>query len=132
MTINPDGRRRAEVNVTPMIDILFVLIILFMVITPITSRGLPALVPQPPSAGMHDDKPPSQIVITVRGNGTILLNRESFDLASLRAKLEHLYKTGASNVIFVRGDKAIEFGRVAEVIDLARGAGVYHVALMTN
>jgi biopolymer transport protein ExbD len=51
---------------------------------------------------------------------------------SLRVRLEHLYKNGATRVIFVRGEKAIEFGRVAEVIDMARGAGVYHVALMTN
>ena len=70
--------------------------------------------------------------MTVRSDGTLLLNREPLNIASLRARLEHFYKSGATRVIFVRGEKAIEFGRVAEVIDMARGAGVYQVALMTN
>ncbi len=132
MTAGSHGPERAQINMTPMIDVLLVLIIIFMVITPITPRGLNTLVPQPPSAGPEAAEPSHDIVITVRGDGTALLNQEPLDLAELQARLERLYKSGATRVIFVRGEKSIEFARVAEVIDLARGAGVYRVALMTN
>ena len=132
MTAGSDGHERAEINMTPMIDVLLVLIIIFMVITPVTSRGLNTLVPQPPSTAPEAAEPSHDIVVTVRGDGTMLLNQEPLDLAALQARLERLYKSGATRVIFVRGEKSIEFARVAEVIDLARGAGVYRVALMTN
>ena len=71
-------------------------------------------------------------MVTVRSDGTLLLNSEPLNLTALRARLEQSYKSGATRVIFVRGEKAIEFGRVAQVIDMARGAGVSHVALLTN
>ena len=132
MTVGGGHGQKAEINMTPMIDVLLVLIIIFMVITPLTPRGLPALVAQPPSSDPYDEKWSPEIVVTVRSDGTLLLNREPLNIASLRARLEHFYKSGATRVIFVRGEKAIEFGRVAEVIDMARGAGVYQVALMTN
>jgi biopolymer transport protein ExbD len=131
-TIGPGGRKKAEINITPLIDVLLVLIIIFMVITPLTPRGLPALVAPPPSNEPHDDKLFPEIVVTVRSDGTLLLNREPINFTSLRVRLEHLYRNDATWVIFVRGEKAIEFGRVAEVIDMARGAGGYEVALMTN
>jgi biopolymer transport protein ExbD len=131
-TIRPGGRKKAEINITPLIDVLLVLIIIFMVITPLTPRGLPTLVAQPPSNDPQDDKRFPEIVVTVRSDGTLLLNREPLNLTSLRVKLEYFDKSGGTRVIFVRGEKAIEFGRVAEVIDTARGAGFHHVALMTN
>ena len=131
-TINTGGRKKAEINMTPLIDVLLALIIIFMVITPLTSRGLPTLVAQPPPSERRDDKQFPKIVMTVRSDGTLLLNSEPLNLKSLRIKLEHFYKDGATGVIFVRSGRATEFGRVAEVIDMARGAGFYQVALMTN
>lgn len=81
---------------------------------------------------MKRDQTGQQIHVTVRSDGTLLLNSEPLNLTSLRIRLKHFYKNGATGVIFVRGERAIEFGRVAEVIDMARGAGFYQVALMTN
>lgn len=132
MAVNSNSRERADINVTPMIDVLLVLIIIFMVITPITSRGLNTLVPQPPQADGEKTRPENAIVVTVRGDGVTLLNQEPLDLAALQARLDRLYRNGATRVVFVRGDKGIEFQRVAEIVDLARGAGAYNVALMTN
>jgi biopolymer transport protein TolR len=131
MTVRTGGER-AEINMTPMIDVLLVLIIIFMVITPIAPRGLEALVPQQPRTGPEPVAPTQDIVVTVRSDGTNLLNREPLDSAGLQARLTRLYAAGATRVIFVRGDKDIEFRRVAEVIDMARGAGASRVALMTN
>jgi biopolymer transport protein ExbD len=112
-----------------MIDVLLVLIIIFMVIMPTTPLGLDALVPQPSDAKAP---PQTDIVITVRADGTYRLNQESLDLPGLQARLTALFRPGASQVIFIRGDKNLEFARVAEVIDLAHGIGLAHVGLMTN
>ena len=128
MSLSLPGRVRAEMNLTPMIDVLLVLIIIFMLITPTTSHGLEALVPQP-----HESAPArSEIVITVRTDGTVQLNRESMDLRALESRLGSLFRNGTNQAIFLRGDRDLEFARIAQVIDLARGVGAYRVGLMTN
>jgi biopolymer transport protein ExbD len=114
-TTNTGRRKKTE------IDVLLVLIIIFMVIIPLTPRGLPALVAQPPLSDPHDEKWSPEIVVTVRSDGTLLLNGETLNIVSLRVRLEHFYKNGAAGEIFVRGERAIEFGRAAEVVDMARG-----------
>lgn len=129
MTLGRPNRIKAEMNMTPMIDVLLVLIIIFMLITPTTSRGLEALVPQSaePTAPAR-----SEIVITVRSDGTLQLNRESMDLRMLESRLSVLFRSGVNQAIFLRGDRDLEFARIAQVIDLARGIGVYRVGLMTQ
>ena len=129
MTLGLPGSIRAEMNLTPMIDVLLVLIIIFMVITPTTSHGLEALVPQPSesTAPVRSD-----IVITVRIDGTVQLNEESIDLRMLESRLAGLLRNGANQAIFLRGDSDLKFATIAQVIDLARGVGAYRVGLMTN
>jgi biopolymer transport protein TolR len=129
MSLSLPGRIRAEMNLTPMIDVLLVLIIIFMLITPTTSHGLEALVPQP-----YESTAPtrSEIVITVRTDGTVQLNRESMELRTLESRLGSLFRDGANQAIFLRGDRDLEFARIAQVIDLARGVGAYRVGLLTN
>ena len=126
------GRHRPEINVTPMIDVLLVLIIIFMVIAPVTSRGLNTLVPQP----ARDDRsptPPSQdIVVTVNGDRTVDLNQEPVGLEDLHGRLQTVFRNHPSHVLFVRGRKDLEFQAVAEVIDIVRGAGLDRIALMTQ
>jgi biopolymer transport protein ExbD len=129
MTIGTGGGTRAEINMTPMIDVLLVLIIIFMVITPVAPRGFDALVPQPAS-GSDGDRPEA-LVVTVRGDG-MTLNRQPLTLEALRDRLAELFKLAPSRVVFVRGEAGIEFARVAEVIDIARAAGMNRVALMTD
>jgi len=132
MSVGSNGGQKAEINVTPMIDVLLVLIIIFLVITPIASRGLNALVPQ--QAKSDDTPAPARhdIVISVAANGQVSLNQEPMDLATLHSRLLALFKTGASTVVFVRGEKDLPFAEVAQVIDIARGAGVDRIGLMTR
>ena len=128
ISLGPKARQKAEINLTPMIDVLLVLLIIFMLITPY-SRGLDALIPQPSDSSASPD---SDIVITVRGDGTVRLNQETLDLPSLRFRLSRLFERSTHQAIFLRGEKEIEFGRIAEVIDLARSVGVFRIGLMTN
>jgi biopolymer transport protein ExbD len=131
MSFGPHGGFRANINMTPMIDVLLVLIIIFMVITPTTSHGLNALVPQPES-GPGAAAPSGDIVITVNGDRTVSINQETVALADLPGRLQRLYANHPGHPLFVRGGKGLEFQQVAEVIDIARGVGLDRIALMTE
>jgi biopolymer transport protein TolR len=131
MAVGPAAGVRAEINITPMIDVLLVLIIIFMIITPLQPEGLPALVPQP-AAVDTPTQPAHEIVITVRPGGVVLLNREPLDLPTLKTRLAHLFAAYINQAVFVRGEGDLQFRDVAEVIDLADGVGVYRVALMRS
>jgi biopolymer transport protein TolR len=132
MSLGSKGSQKADINMNPMIDVLLVLIIIFMVIAPTKSRGLDALVPQNSTADTPAETERHDIVITVNGNGQVSLNQEPMDLAALRARLLALFKTGAMAVVFVRGDKDLQFAEVAQVIDIAHSSGVMRVGLMTR
>jgi len=126
------NRQRAEINVTPMIDVLLVLVIIFMVITPIAPTGLNALLPQTAQDNRHAPTPPSgDIVVTVSTGGAVRLNREPVALADLDSRLLSLFRYHPSHVLFVRGEKGLDFREIAQVIDIARGVGLDRIALMT-
>jgi len=124
------ARSKAEINMTPMIDVLLVLIIIFLVITPLTPAGLRTLVPQPPDAEDHESS--RDIVVTVERDGSIRLNAERIKLLALDERLRQIYQVRGDAVMFVRGDQHLEFRQIAAVIDIAKGAGLQRVALMTN
>jgi len=119
---------KAQINVTPMIDVLLVLIIIFMVITPVVPTGLDASLPQDAQQGAvrHDT------VITVLGNGSVRLNEEPVELAVLHERLLRIFGARANSVVFIRGDKDLDFAQIAEVIDIAKGAGIDRIGLMTH
>ena len=123
---------KEEINVTPMIDVLLVPIIIFMVIMPLTPTGLRALVPQPPSPGRDDRPQRKDIVVQVGKNELILINGERVEFALLPGRLKRIFQTRGDDVIFIAGDKDLEFRSIAEVIDLANGAGLRRVALMAK
>jgi len=122
----------SEINMTPMIDILLVLLIIFMVITPMTPHGLEALVPQPPPPGAQQNVNDTRtVVIIINRDKTMLLNAEPMDENRLGARLEEVFKTRNERVVFVKGDPDLEYQVVTRAIDIAKGAGIDKVGLMT-
>ncbi len=129
MMLGNGPHRGAEINMTPMIDVLLVLIIIFLVIQPSRSTGLDTLVPQESQAG-KTSKPPEDIVVTVLREQAVKLNEQRVDLADLEGRLKHVLRRGAKPVLFVRTEEDLEFGRIAQVIDIAKGAQIDRVAFM--
>jgi biopolymer transport protein TolR len=121
MTVGGSSQR-AEINVTPMIDVLLVLIIIFMVITPTVPKGLLAALPQP-ATDNYNPPPGRDVVITVARGPQLHLNEEPIEYAALGQRLATLYRAGSANHIFVSGAHDLEFQEVARVIDVVRGAG---------
>jgi biopolymer transport protein TolR len=132
MGISLGGEKRGtivEMNVVPLIDILLVLLVIFMMITPLTPVGLPAVVPQ--AADPNSERQPEVIVVQVLNDGSLRINQVPVERQDLQARLEEIFKLRANRVAFVRGESAVEFEKVAQVIDVMRTAGVDSVGLMT-
>ena len=132
MAVGGSDGPKAEINMTPLIDVLLVLLIIFMVITPLTPKGLETLVPQPPPPGTPPSKADDRtVVIIIEKNGTMKINTEETTEANLGPRLEEIFKTRAERVVFVKGDPDIEYQFVARAIDTAKGVGIDKVGLMT-
>lgn len=132
MAVGGSGGAKADINMTPMIDILLVLIIIFMVITPLTPKGLEALVPQPPPPNQKPNQSDQRtVVIVINKDKSMSINQEATTEDKLGPRLEEIFKTRAERVVFVKGDPDLDFFYVAKAIDIAKGAGIDKVGLMT-
>src|SRR3990172_8649465 len=118
----------AEPNIVPLIDVLLVLLIIFMVITPLVPKGLDTLVPQPsPPDAKPDPAMEARTVVVQVGRAGLKINQEDTNWDQLGTRLEDIFKTRAEKVAFVKGEEDIQFAEVARAIDIMRGSGVEKV-----
>jgi len=122
----------ANINITPYIDILLVLLIIFMVIQPTTQYDLRARVPQEAPEDIPDDViiKSDAIVVSIATNGALQINQEPVTLDRLGARLFEIYSARANKNLFVQANVELPFGDVARVIDIAKGSGIGDVGLM--
>src|ERR1700686_19870 len=138
MAMGSKGGQNANMNVTPLIDVLLVLLIIFMVITPLTPKGLEALVPQPPPPNQKQPPPTPDRTIVVQlidhGAGNtpgLKINQDEAPWETLQGRLEDIFKTRAEKVMFVKGDDNVPFADLPSALDIAHSAGVDKVGLIT-
>jgi biopolymer transport protein TolR len=126
------GSSLSTPNIVPLIDILLVLIIIFMVITPQIPKGLDTLVPQPSKdQQQNQDLQNKTVVVQVNSNNQLKINNEDVTWDRLGPRMEEIFKERAEKVAFVKGDKDVLFMEVARAIDIMRGAGIDKIGLIT-
>jgi biopolymer transport protein TolR len=133
MAVGTKGGAMANINITPYIDILLVLLIIFMVITPIRQLDLDVKVPQNADEGNKTAAPdPNVIVVSVGDNVQIQINSEPVTIANLGSKLQEIYSARANKNMFISASPKLPYGDIVKVIDVAKGAGVGDVGLITE
>ena|SRR5579863_7766368 len=122
-----------DMNVTPLIDVLLVLIITFMVVTNLTPKGLDAIAPQSrPNDAKSQEVDTHTIVVSVEAGNHIKINETPVDENALGAQLDDIFKTRNERIIFIKGDSSLPFADVARVIDIAKGVNIDKIGLITH
>jgi TolR protein len=126
------GRYRpmSEINVTPLVDVMLVLLVVFMVTAPLLTVGVPVDLPQTAAPPINEPKEPT--VITVNKDGAIFIQETEVPTDSLVAKLQAITGSNPDAVLYVRGDKDINYGKVLEVMSLISNAGFHKVSLVAE
>ena len=130
MQLGSSEELKSEINVTPLVDVVLVLLIIFMVVTPLLKQEVPIELPLADNS--REAKDLAQLTLTLAADGTLLLNGENIVGEALAAQLKTIYVGRADKAIFLEADRTLPYGRVVDVMDDCRAAGVTTISVITK
>jgi len=123
-------RQLSEINVTPFVDVMLVLLIIFMVTAPLMEQGIDVELPKTQSKGLRNDNQP--LVVTVKREGQIYVQNAQIPLDQLGAKLEAIFESRGDRLVYLRADERVAYGTVAKTLAILRGAGATSIGMVTE